>query len=161
MNPGPTMRARRRLLACALALPVVLGIAPVARADLVSTLARVKPSVVAVGTYQRTRSPAFVFRGTGFAIGDGMLVATNAHVLPEEVDGARMEGLVIVLPGDDLTGAVRPVARGRQRSVGRISRCCVWRAGRRSLPCGSLPAAGWSRGRRWPSPAFRSVPCSA
>ena len=109
MNPGPTMRARRRLLACALALPVVLGIAPVARADLVSTLARVKPSVVAVGTYQRTRSPAFVFRGTGFAIDDGMLVATNAHVLPEEVDGARMEGLVIVLPGDDLTGAVRPV----------------------------------------------------
>jgi len=109
MNPGATMRARRRLLACALALPVVLGIAPVARADLVSTLARIKPSVVAVGTYQRTRSPAFVFRGTGFAIDDGMLVATNAHVLPEEIDGAKMEGLVIVLPGDDLTGAVRPV----------------------------------------------------
>ena len=98
-----------RLLACALALPAALALAPIARAELASTLARVKPSVVAVGTYQRTRSPAFQFRGTGFAVGDGMLVATNAHVLPDEIDGAKMEALVIVLPGDDLTGAVRPV----------------------------------------------------
>ena len=109
MSPDATMLARRRLLASALALPLALALAPAARADLVSTLARVKPSVVAVGTYQRTRSPAFVFRGTGFAVGDGMLVATNAHVLPDEIDGAKMEALVIVLPGDGLTGAVRPV----------------------------------------------------
>ena len=109
MSPDATMPARRRLLASALALPLALALAPAARADLVSTLARVKPSVVAVGTYQRTRSPAFMFRGTGFAVGDGMLVATNAHVLPDEIDGAKMEALVIVLPGDDLTGAVRPV----------------------------------------------------
>ena len=109
MNPRPETRARRRLLACALALPAALALAPIARAELASTLARVKPSVVAVGTYQRTRSPAFQFRGTGFAVGDGMLVATNAHVLPDEIDGAKMEALVIVLPGDDLTGAVRPV----------------------------------------------------
>ena len=109
MNPRPETRARRRLLACALALPAALALAPIARAELASTLARVKPSVVAVGTYQRTRSPAFQFRGTGFAVGDGMLVATNAHVLPDEIDGAKMEALVIVLPGDGLTGAVRPV----------------------------------------------------
>lgn len=109
MSPDATMPARRRLLASALALPLALALAPAARADLVSTLARVKPSVVAVGTYQRTRSPAFMFRGTGFAVGDGMLVATNAHVLPDEIDGAKMEALVIVLPGDGLTGAVRPV----------------------------------------------------
>ncbi|MBV2265326.1 MAG: serine protease [Thauera sp.] len=109
MNSRPAPPARRRLLAWALALAAALAVAPAARAELASTLARVKPSVVAVGTYQRTRSPAFLFRGTGFAVGDGMLVATNAHVLPDEIDGAKMEALVIVLPGDDLTGAVRPV----------------------------------------------------
>ncbi len=109
MNSRPATPARRRLLACALALTAALALAPVASAELASTLARVKPSVVAVGTYQRTRSPAFLFRGTGFAVGDGMLVATNAHVLPDEIDGAKMEALVVVLPGDDLTGAVRPV----------------------------------------------------
>ncbi|MCK6408311.1 serine protease [Thauera sp.] len=109
MSAPTPMPTRRRLLACVLAVPLAMVLAPAARADLVSTLSRVKPSVVAVGTYQRTRSPAFVFRGTGFAVGDGTLVATNAHVLPEQVDSAKMEALVVVLPGDDLTGAVRPV----------------------------------------------------
>ena len=109
MNRGATRPARRRLLASALAIPLALALAPDARADLVSTLARVKPSVVGVGTYQRTRSPAFVFRGTGFAVGDGMSIATNAHVLPDQVDSAKLEPLVVVLPGDGLTGAVRPV----------------------------------------------------
>ncbi len=109
MNPAVTMTVRRRLLACALAIPLALALVPDAHADLVSTLARVKPSVVGVGTYQRTRSPAFLFRGTGFAVGDGMLIATNAHVLPELVDSTKLEQLVVVLPGDGLTGAVRPV----------------------------------------------------
>ena len=37
----------------------------------VQTIARVKSAVVAVGTFQRTRSPPFRFLGTGFAVGDG------------------------------------------------------------------------------------------
>ena len=32
---------------------------------------------------RRPRSPPFVFRGTGFAVDDGTLIATNAHVVPE------------------------------------------------------------------------------
>ncbi|HAY10768.1 MAG TPA: serine protease, partial [Thauera sp.] len=82
---------RRRLLAAALALPGALFLPTGARADLVATVPRIKPSIVAVGTYQRTRSPAFQFRGTGFVVGDGQLVATNAHVLPERLDTANME----------------------------------------------------------------------
>jgi S1-C subfamily serine protease len=41
-----------------------------------------------VGTYNATDSPRFGFRGTGFVVGDGTLVATNFHVLPEgaEID---------------------------------------------------------------------------
>lgn len=103
--------ARRQVLQslCALALAAALP-AP-ASADLVETLQRVKPSVVAVGTYQRTRSPAFQFRGTGFVIGDGHLIATNAHVLPEALASENMETLVIVVPGKDQQGTVRQVSR--------------------------------------------------
>jgi len=57
-----------------------------ALADLADTIERIKPSIVVVGTYKRTNSPQFVLRGTGFVIGNGNLVATNAHVVPESGD---------------------------------------------------------------------------
>ena len=66
--------------------------------DAEAAIARVKPSVVAVGTYERTRSPAFQFMGTGFVVGDGTLVVTNAHVLPASVDADRRERLAILIP---------------------------------------------------------------
>lgn len=60
------------------------------RADLASTIAKVKPSVVIVGTYKATNSPRFGLRGTGFIIGktDGTsnLVITNAHVLEQPAE---------------------------------------------------------------------------
>lgn len=73
------------------------------------TVARIKPSIVAVGTYQRTRAPAFEFRGTGFIVGDGTLVATNAHVLPASVNAATRESLAILIPGLPGKGATRQV----------------------------------------------------
>ena len=111
---------RRRFLASALAVSLLAGSLSTAKADLVATVPRIKPSVVAVGTYQRTRSPAFQFRGTGFVVGNGLLVATNAHVLPERLDSDNMEALVIVVPGDGETGTVRParvVASERSRDL--------------------------------------------
>jgi len=81
------------------------------RADPMDTIERVKASVVAIGTYERTRNPAFVFRGTGFAIGDGGWVATNAHVLPLTLDGERRESLVAVLPGINITTGQARTAR--------------------------------------------------
>ncbi|MEO8976220.1 MAG: serine protease, partial [Casimicrobiaceae bacterium] len=48
---------------------LVLPIGHVRAASLEDVIARVKPSIVAIGTYQKTRSPAFAFRGTGFAVG--------------------------------------------------------------------------------------------
>lgn len=73
-----------------------------ALADQIATIERVKPSVVAVGTYDRTRVPAFVFRGTGFAVEDGTLVVTNAHVLSTPPDATRREqfGVLIPQPGN-------------------------------------------------------------
>lgn len=63
-------------------------------AELSTTIERVKPSVVVVGTYKKTQSPQFALRGTGFAIGNGNLVATNAHVLPDVIDA---EGAALVI----------------------------------------------------------------
>ncbi len=87
--------------------------APEARAQTAQTIARVKSAVVAVGTFQRTRSPQFRYLGTGFAVGDGSLVATSAHVLPEALDaGGDPESLAVLLPGPDASLAqVRTVAR--------------------------------------------------
>src|SRR6202521_3477341 len=63
-----------------------------------NTIERVKGSVVAVGTYERTRAPAFQFRATGFAVGDGSLIATNAHALPGVLDSERRETLAVLVP---------------------------------------------------------------
>ncbi len=70
---------------------------------------RAKAAVVAVGTFQRTRTPQFRFAGTGFAVADGTLIATNAHVIPPVIGGgAEPETLVALLPARD-TGSSRVV----------------------------------------------------
>lgn len=68
-----------------------------ARADDASVIARVKGAVVAVGTYSRTRTPQFVYRGTGFVVDDGTLIVTNAHVVTT-VDASKMELFGILVP---------------------------------------------------------------
>lgn len=70
-----------------------------------ATVARVKPAVVGVGTFLKTRQPATVFVGTGFVVGDGLSVVTNAHVIPAQLDAARMEELgIVVNTGADTVG---------------------------------------------------------
>nr|BAL53106.1 peptidase S1/S6 chymotrypsin/Hap [uncultured Gammaproteobacteria bacterium] len=64
-------------------------------AGLPETVAQVKPSILAVGTFQRTRSPPAVFRGTGFAVADGRYVLTCAHVLPDSLDEEKSELLAV------------------------------------------------------------------
>ena len=99
----------RRILALAALIVLSPSIALHATgAPLEDVVARVKPSIVAIGTYQRMRSPQFLFRGTGFAVGDGTLVATNAHVLPDTLDTAKFETLAVVVPG---TGNADPERR--------------------------------------------------
>jgi S1-C subfamily serine protease len=100
---------RRRLVAALLAaglLPAAAGAQPAPGIE------RIKPSIVAVGTFQATRQPPFRFLGTGFAVGDGTLVATNAHVLPAALEpGADPEVLVALLPGADARSAARRLTR--------------------------------------------------
>ena len=85
-------RPLRHLLACSL----LWLFSASAMADLPDVIEQIKPSIVVVGTYAKTRSPAFVMRGTGFAVGDGSLVATNVHVVPGVLDAANGETLVIL-----------------------------------------------------------------
>jgi S1-C subfamily serine protease len=105
--------ARRsvRQVGCALLIITALGCACAWAADVVDTIARVKPSVVGIGTFERTRAPPFQFRGTGFAVGDGSVIVTNAHVLPTALDTARGETLAILLPSPDGATTVREVTR--------------------------------------------------
>jgi S1-C subfamily serine protease len=80
-----------------------------ASAQVPQVIAQVKPSIVAVATYRATRVPPFRFVGTGFAVGDGTLAATNAHVVPATLEaGADPEVLVALVPGEDArTGSRR------------------------------------------------------
>jgi len=64
-------------------------------ADLPATIDQVKPSIVGVGTVQKTRRPPYKIVGTGFVVADGNHVITNAHVIPEEINTARLEYLSI------------------------------------------------------------------
>ena len=76
--------------------------------DLPRTVAKIKPSVVGVGTLLKTRQPAVVFVGTGFAVGDGLSIITNAHVIPKQLDTERKEELGIVVGGEGEAISFRP-----------------------------------------------------
>ncbi len=88
----------------ALMLSWALFSAAPASADRFATIDRVRNSVVAIGTFARTRSPQFQFMGTGFVVGDGTIVVTNAHVVPPLLDAVRSETVAILLPGRSQDG---------------------------------------------------------
>lgn len=90
---------QRRIIILEIAGLVMGVLAPEAFAGLIETIDRVKPSTVVVGTYKKTGSPQFSMRGSGFVIGDGNLVATNAHVVLDIAD-AEVELVVRTGPGD-------------------------------------------------------------
>jgi S1-C subfamily serine protease len=109
----------RRLLA---GIVAACALAPAVGADLSAVIPGVKRSVVGVGTFERTRSPSTVFFGTGFVVGDGLSVITNAHVVPEKLDDAHMEQLGIVT-GDGDTVRFRPaqlVARDNEHDLAHL-----------------------------------------
>ncbi len=66
-----------------------------AHAGIPETIAEMKPSIVGVGTVLATRRPPVRLLGTGFVVADGRHVVTNAHVLPDLVDGEKREYLAI------------------------------------------------------------------
>lgn len=99
VNPSFHFSRRRAVI-----LPALLVVAactltgPSTATDLRTIVPTVKRSVVGIGTFERTRSPSTVFTGTGFVVGDGLDVITNAHVVPAASADGKMEQLGIVLP---------------------------------------------------------------
>jgi serine protease Do len=79
----------------------LLGIGHAAHADLPDAITRVKPSVVIVGTFRTTDSPRFRLRGTGFVVGNGQQVITNAHVLPDAAEDTSDLNWVVQVRGVD------------------------------------------------------------
>jgi len=88
-----------------LAMLMVLVTAPAPAADMVQTIAKIKPSVVGVGTFMKTRSPAFHLLGTGFAVADGLYVITNAHTYAKPLDSAKLEVPLVLVSG---AGSAQP-----------------------------------------------------
>ena len=66
-----------------------------ARAALEEVIARVEPAIVAVGSYNPLGQPPARFRGTGFVVGEGRLVLTNRHVLPDDLDAEESARLAV------------------------------------------------------------------
>ncbi|MCM0149931.1 S1 family peptidase [Photobacterium galatheae] len=64
---------------------VMLAVPFSAHAALPEVISQIKPSIVGVGTYQKLATPRASLSGTGFAIGDGSLIATNSHVVPTTI----------------------------------------------------------------------------
>jgi S1-C subfamily serine protease len=81
MTPPPRSMVLERRALLGLMLAGWAGSAA-AQSTLPELVRRAKPAVVLVGTYAETDNPRFGFRGTGFAVGDGLTIVTNAHVLP-------------------------------------------------------------------------------
>lgn len=102
--------ARRRRALSAILVGLCLGLGLPALADLPDTVARVKPSVVMVGTFRSTDSPRFRLRGAGFVVGDGNQAVTNAHVLPEAGENTANVSLTVQVRRPDGTLSMRQAA---------------------------------------------------
>lgn len=92
-------------------LPILLMLqlpAGLAMAGLPELIQQIKPSIVVVGTYNKTRSPPFVMRGTGFVVENGTLIATNAHVVSPAIDRDGGEALVVQTQPGSSGARLRP-----------------------------------------------------
>lgn len=65
--------------------------------DLVSLVAKVKPSIVGIGLYDPLGNPRATLKGSGFVVGDGSYVVTNHHVVDEDLDKNRNQQYVVFI----------------------------------------------------------------
>lgn len=70
------------------------------RADdgFVNMIARIRPGVVAIGTYKQNDQPSVRYFGTGFAVAQGNLIVTNAHVVDALRNAGLLENMRLYLP---------------------------------------------------------------
>lgn len=80
---------------------IVFGSSSVFAADIPAIIAKIKPSIVGVGTYDLTRTPPARLNGTGFAVVDGQHILTNAHVVTQILDPESREYLAVFVGEGD------------------------------------------------------------
>ncbi len=105
-----------------LTLLAFISITPEA-GELPETIAAIKPSIVGVGTFQYTRRPPGKFGGTGFVVGDGRHVVTNAHTIPASIGHEDREFLAVLTgrgKGDVRKAKVLSIDRDHDLSLLRI-----------------------------------------
>jgi len=107
------------------ALTIVLSLSPMAAAaegdGLIETVRRIKPAIVGIGFRNPLGRPPVRLVGTGFAIGDGSLVATNNHVVMQQDE--REQLVVLAGRGEKpavITGEVVAFDAGHDVAVIRI-----------------------------------------
>lgn len=106
---SPLFIHRRRVAIFLLCMGGALLSSGMTWAGLPETIATLKASVLLVGTYKSTDSPRFQLRGTGFIVGDGLMVVTNAHVLPGDLSSADAPVLVVQVRQATGEWQMRPV----------------------------------------------------
>jgi S1-C subfamily serine protease len=87
-------------LPCPAAIPDGDPVVCAALPPLAQTIERIKPSVVGVGTFLKTRSPSIQFVGTGFVVADGRYVITNAHTFATPLDTEGKEAPIVLVSTD-------------------------------------------------------------
>lgn len=130
---------RRRFTAAAAGLCSLPSLA----GSLADLVAGVKQSVCAVGTFNALDAPRFGFRGSGFVVGDGTIVATCWHVLPDD-PGSRpgITTLAVQLTGADGGFEVR---EAELLQSDRVHDLALLKVKGRPFPALRLAAAGTAR----------------
>lgn len=111
--PVPTLARLITALLC------VLLSAPLARADIVELLPRIKPAIVGVGTVHPLASPRIKLLATGFAVADGLHIITNAHSIPAILEAEKGEALAVFLRDGDAVKArkVEQIASDKEHDL--------------------------------------------
>jgi len=102
-----------------LLLVCLIATQPAQANNLSDLIDQIRPAIVGVGTIEKTRRPPSRLLGTGFAFANGSLIATNAHVIPLEMNSKRREFLAIFTGrGKQAVGReVRVLSIDRQHDV--------------------------------------------
>jgi serine protease Do len=85
------MFMRKFLFLTALLVTILVFAPRIHGHSITQVVAKVKPSVVGVGLYDAMGAQTHQLRGTGFAFGDGSLIATNYHVVSKELDPQKVQ----------------------------------------------------------------------
>jgi len=110
---------KRVLLALGAATVIAVLLTPLAQAsELPALLAKIRPGVVGVGTAYPPRQPnvrgeRFAYLGTGFVVGNGRQIITNAHVIGVELDADNNQSLA-VFSGHGAAAIARPAREIRR-----------------------------------------------